>query len=93
MRLQILDFNLAISTMPTLVVRIGKFVPWRGRRSSDDHLLDELERLALLSPHLLVDLGFRRDASASASGTTVWRRGQLRVVVASFTKSVFASTN
>ena len=93
MRMQILDLHPTISTMDKAFLRIEKSFSWRKPRSSDDHLYDELERLALLSPHLLGDLGFKRDAAASAPDTTVWRKEQLRVVVASSTRLAFASTN
>lgn len=93
MRTQILDFDPAVSAMENVLLRIKNFISWRRPRLSEDHLRNELERLALLSPHLLGDLGFTRDAAASAPDTMVWRRGQLRVVVARSTSSAFASTN
>lgn len=71
--------------------RIGKIISRRRPRSSSDRLLEELERLALLSPHLLSDIGFRRDA-ASGPDTKVWRSGELQVVVARSARTVFAST-
>jgi 4-hydroxyphenylpyruvate dioxygenase-like putative hemolysin len=93
MRTETLDNNPAFSAMDNVFLRIGKSISWRKPRSSEDHLRAALERLALLSPHLLADLGFKRDAAASAPDTMVWRRGQLRVVVARPTRSAFASTS
>ena len=55
---------------------------WRLLTTTPRNLVtEELERLALLSPHLLADLGFRRDAAVSSSDRTTWRRGPLRVVL------------
>jgi uncharacterized protein YjiS (DUF1127 family) len=70
--------------------RIGKIVSQYKKRSSSDRQLEELERLALLSPHLLSDIGFRSDA-ASAPDTKVWRRGEFQVVVARSARTVVAS--
>ena len=92
MKTQFLDFDPETVAKAGFFRRIGKFVSWRRSRSSTDHLFDELERLALLSPHLLRDIGFRRDAAASAPDTKVWRRGELQVVVARSATTVFAST-
>ena len=72
--------------------RIGKFVSRHKQWSSSDRLLEELERLALLSPHFLSDIGFRPDA-ASAPDAKVWRRGELQVVVARSARTAFASTD
>lgn len=91
MQLQIRDLDSAIPAMDRVRLRTREFLPWRKPRPSGDHVLDELERLALLSPHLLADLGFSRDAAASNPHTTVWRRGRLRVAVATSTRSAFAS--
>lgn len=93
MRTEILDNTPAFSAMNNVFLRIGKSISWRKSRSSEDHMRDELERLALLSPHLLADLGFTREAAASGPDTMVWRNGQLRVVVARLTRSAFASTS
>lgn len=82
-----------ISAIDNDILRIGKSFSWRKPQSSDDHLRDELERLALVSPHLLGDLGFTRDVAASVQDTTVWRKGQLRVVVARSTRSAIATIN
>ena len=48
---------------------------------TDERLHHDLERLAQLSPHLLEDLGFRRDAATSTPQVAVWRRGAHRVSV------------
>lgn len=91
--MQIAHLKFAILILDDALLRIRKFVSWSKPRPSDDHLLDELERLALLSPHLLGDLGFTRDGLASAPDTQVWRRGRFRVLVATSTISAFASTD
>ena len=44
-------------------------------------LEDELERLALASPHLLTDLGFCEDRGTGDPAQTIWRRGALRVTI------------
>ncbi|MEQ8898977.1 MAG: hypothetical protein RID23_18005 [Roseovarius sp.] len=44
-------------------------------------LLDELERLALTSPHLLADMGFEIDRRAGSPTRTVWRRAGLCVTI------------
>lgn len=93
MQMQIARLKSAILTLDDVLLRIWEFVSWRKPRPSDDHLLHELERLALLSPHLLGDLGFTRDGMASAPDKQMWRRGRLRVLVATSTRSAFASTD
>lgn len=92
MQTQFLDFDFGSMAKATFFHRIGKIVSRHKPRSSSDHLLEELERLALLSPHLLSDIGFRHDTAASAPGLKVWRRGELQVVVTRSARTVIAST-
>lgn len=92
MHKEALDNSLALSTVNAFR-RVWKSLPWRKPRPVEDHLRDELERLALLSPHLLADLGFTQDAAASVPDTKVWRYGRHRVVVARPTSLAFATTN
>lgn len=86
-----LDNSPALSAMNAFR-RVWKSLPWRKSQLVEDQLRDELERLALLSPHLLADLGFTHDAAASVPDTKVWRNGRHRVVVARPISSAFAST-
>ncbi|MGI3168495.1 hypothetical protein ACRARG_05050 [Pseudooceanicola sp. C21-150M6] len=72
--------------------RIKKSISRFIQRSPGDRLLEDLERMALLSPHLLNDIGFSRDAAA-VPDTTVWRKGELKVVVERSKRTVFASTD
>lgn len=78
--------------MSVFLNRIKKSISRFIQRSPGDRLLDELERMALLSPHLLNDIGFSRDGAA-APDTKVWRNGELKVVVERSTRTVFASTD
>ena len=58
-----------------------------GARST----LAEIERLAILSPHLLVDLGFRADPHAAGLGNMAWRKDDMTVTVETFGRSVRVS--
>lgn len=59
----------------------------RGR-TPEDQLREDLERIALSAPHLLVDIGFVRDPKASSPVMTTWYRGPLRVAISSRDGSV-----
>lgn len=47
----------------------------------DGGLVDALEILAGLSPHLLADVGFERDPVQSCPARDVWRRGAMTIAV------------
>jgi hypothetical protein len=51
------------------------------RRESRDRALEDAKRLALLSPHLLKDLGFKYDPHSSNPITAVWRKDDVVVRV------------
>ncbi|WP_292063991.1 hypothetical protein [Marivita sp. XM-24bin2] len=49
--------------------------------SADAHLAQHLERLARTAPHVLEDIGFVQDRSASSPVRTIWRRGAMTVTI------------
>ncbi|PRY25140.1 hypothetical protein CLV78_102317 [Aliiruegeria haliotis] len=49
---------------------------------------EDLARLAALSPHLLSDVGFRRDPCRSTTFHTVWERQGRRIAVCATTGEV-----
>ena len=57
------------------------------------HFEQHVARLALTAPHVLADIGFVQDDSASPLGRTVWRRGRTRVTVAPGAPSVSIDTD
>lgn len=50
-----------------------------ARKEPRDKTLDDVKRLALLSPHLLKDLDFRYDPYSSNPITAVWRKDDICV--------------
>ncbi|WP_420397337.1 hypothetical protein [Nioella sp.] len=52
----------------------GRRVLGRGQCASCD---EELLRLAELSPHLLADIGFRKDEHETNDARQVWRKGHI----------------
>lgn len=56
-------------------------MPYILRRLAFRRAARDLERLAQVSPHLLSDLGFTRDAHHDRAGRTIWRRGVYVVTV------------
>lgn len=51
------------------------------RKKPPDRDLEDAKRLALISPHLLKDLGFRYDPQSSHPITAVWRKDDIVVRV------------
>ena len=52
----------------------GQRVLGRGQCANRD---EELLRLAELSPHLLTDIGFRKDENRTNDAGQVWRKGHI----------------
>ena len=51
------------------------------RKKPRDRTLDDVNRVAQLSPHLLKDLGFRYDPHSSNPMTAVWRKDDIVIWV------------
>ncbi len=67
--------------LESLVELLTKHNPFTRPICTEAASLDDLERLALLSPHLLADLGFEEDREASGPGWRIWRKGNLSVTL------------
>jgi hypothetical protein len=76
------EFTLAGRSIAALLHR-RLIVGHRRTRSTEarNAHLPHLERLGLLSPHLLADLGFAPDPERGNMDETCWRRGTVRVVL------------
>lgn len=61
---------------------VSKFIPFPPASREPDTVLQNLERLAMLSPHLLADLGFSIDERESTATAVCWRRDDMFVFVA-----------
>lgn len=61
---------------------VREFIPYYAAVLERDTTLEDLERLARLSPHLLVDLGFLIDKSESTTSAVCWRLDDMLVFVA-----------
>lgn len=48
-----------------------------SRKESQDRALEDVKRIALISPHLLKDMGFRYDPHSSNPMTSVWRKDDI----------------
>lgn len=64
-----------------LLGKIRKLSPIHSIPDADAVLAAELERLALLSPHLLADVGMHKDAESADSPLKVWWRDDLPISV------------
>ena len=77
-----------------IAVLLGRWTKFRARPQvapGARSILAEIERLAILSPHLLADLGFRADPHAAGLGNMAWRKDDMTVTVETFGRSVRAS--
>ncbi len=71
-----------LSSRPRMVLQeLRKCIPWLRGASAAEPAGGHLGRLALLSPHLLPDLGFVEDRTAGNPHRTVWRKGALVVSI------------
>ena len=61
---------------------VRKCTPFAPPSREPDTVLENLERLAMLSPHLLADLGFSIDECESTATAICWRRDDMLVFVA-----------
>ena len=61
---------------------VSKFIPFPAAGPEPDAVFQNLERLAMLSPHLLADLGFSIDERESTATAMCWRRDDMLVFVA-----------
>ena len=89
-RMQITPFAAVRRT----AVSLGHWIKFRARPQvvpDAPSTLAEIERLALLSPHLLADLGFRADPHAAGPGSMAWRKDGMTVTVEATLRSVCAS--
>lgn len=69
-----------------LIGRIaGKVATLRPAKDLNERFYEDIERLALSSPHLLADVGFKRDISKSSTKTEVWRNGDHSITFAKTT--------
>ncbi len=85
MTIVVLDAIRRIGLVHQLSSSLRKATPDQPSEWVERRQLKEIERLALLSPHLLADLGFGIDAQASNRTTVVWRNGSICVWVISET--------
>ncbi len=76
-----------------LAMVVEKVTLLRREPDMNAHFEQHVARLALTAPHVLADIGFVRDDSASSLGRTVWRRGRTRVTVAPGAPSVSIETD
>ena len=89
-RMQITPFAAVRRT----AVSLGRWIKFRARAQAVPDALStlaEIERLALLSPHLLADLGFRADPHVAGPGSMAWRKDGMTVTVEATLRSVCAS--
>lgn len=65
-----------------------KLIPSLGCETADALLRKDVERLALSAPHMLSDIGFKRDTEASSTECAVWARGDMTVRIATLSRVV-----
>ncbi|MDU8912330.1 hypothetical protein [Aestuariicoccus sp. MJ-SS9] len=80
----------ASSWLALLCKSVSEFIPRAPKRPKRDTVLDDLERLAMLSPHLLADLGFSVDEFESTATAVCWRREDMAVFIATADGHAFA---
>lgn len=59
----------------------GNLKKFRLRPGRHDQALESIKRLALVSPHLLADLGFTHDPHNSNPTMAVWHKGDIVVQI------------
>lgn len=81
--MQTTDLPLRSLDLPrlSLFAMVRKCMPYPRRAAPRNDACAALERLALSSPHLLLDLGFEADSAASGGEQRVWRRGAFVVTI------------
>lgn len=81
MTLRLTAFRPPMISLQAVLNLLGTVMPVRHPPMPDEDLFGHLERLARLSPHLLSDLGFRKEGRTGHCSQSTWRRGDLRVSV------------
>ena len=77
-----------LAPVSVMIARLAASLLRVRDRNPPDRLREDLERIAVCAPHLLIDIGFIRDAKASSSVETIWYKGSLRVAISSRDGSV-----
>ena len=83
-----------LAALSRIAVSLGRWTKFRARPQvapGARSTLAEIERLAHLSPHLLVDLGFRADPHAAGPDRMAWRKDGMTVIIVTAGRSVHAS--
>ena len=70
-----------ITKVAEVLKLIKKLIPTSVVETQDAQLRNELERIALSAPHMLADIGFKRDPRACSNERVVWRRGVHCVII------------
>lgn len=88
MSLSVTGHQRSLAPIGVAVARLVTSMRCRHRRKPEDQLRQNLERIAVSTPHLLSDIGFVRDPKASSSLETIWVNGSLRLSISSQNVSV-----
>ncbi len=77
----LLENDPSIRKVVNKLVGCKKIILSLGNETRGAQLQKELERLALTAPHMLADIGFKRDPNACSGEKEVWRRGTHSVII------------
>lgn len=80
--------NMLVQKVLETLILLRKRIFWSGDSRPNAQLRADLERLALAAPHVLSDIGFKRDGQACSNEKVVWRRGSDCVTILSSSQSI-----